>query len=137
MKIYKGIIIVITIIMILSCMQPLVFAGNGESHNVKTFDQMKTAINSFMEKGKGGSGGMNSNTIGSIIVPIANILTVIGIIVLVGAAMIMGIKYMFASPEAAAKLKQQLIGLLVAGVVVLGATAIWKLVYSILSSSGL
>ena len=44
---------------------------------------------------------------------------------------------MFATPEEAAKLKQQLIGLVVSGVVIFGAVAIWKIVYTILNSSGL
>ena len=63
-----------------------------------------------------------------IVVPIANILTAIGVFVLVGVTIVMGIKYMFATPEEAAKLKQQLIGLVVSAVVVLGATAIWKII---------
>lgn len=72
-----------------------------------------------------------------IVVPIANILTAIGVFVLVGVTIVMGIKYMFATPEEAAKLKQQLIGLVVSAVVVLGATAIWKIIYKVLSSTGL
>ena len=56
---------------------------------------------------------------------------------LVGVTIVMGIKYMFATPEEAAKLKQQLIGLVVSAVVVLGATAIWKIIYKVLSSTGL
>ena len=69
--------------------------------------------------------------------PVDNILTAVGIVVLVAVTMIMGIRYMFATPEEAAKLKQQLIGLVVSGVVIFGAVAIWKIVYTILNSSGL
>ena len=49
----------------------------------------------------------------------------------------MGMKYMFATPDEAAKLKQQLIGLVVSAVVVLGATAIWKIIYNVLNSVNL
>ena len=99
---------------------------------------MKTAINQFMNTGKNGnSANISGNDMGSIIIPVANILTAIGVVVLVAVTIVMGIKYMFATPEEAAKLKQQLIGLVVAGVVILGATAIWKIVYNILNSVGL
>lgn len=135
MKVLKGIFIAGIMIMILGIFQPTQFAA--ESNNVKTFDQMKASINQFMTRGKNGSTGMTTSKMGDIVVPIANILTAIGVITLIGATVIMGIKYMFASPDEAAKLKQQLIGLVVAGVVVLGATAIWKLVYNVLNSSGL
>jgi len=57
--------------------------------------------------------------------------------VLVSVTIIMVIKYMFATPDEAAKLKQQLIGLVVSAVVVLGATAIWKIVYNVLKSTGI
>ena len=140
MKVYKIIIMVITIIMIIGIRPTKAFAseqaGSG-STTVKSFDQMKDDINNFIQKGKDGNTGMSSEDMGQVIVPIANILTAIGVLVLVGATIIMGIKYMFASPEEAAKLKQQLIGLVVAGVVILGATAIWKLVYNLLNNSGI
>ena len=91
-----------------------------------------------MNTGKNGnSANISGNDMGSIIIPVANILTAIGVVVLVAVTIVMGIKYMFATPEEAAKLKQQLIGLVVAGVVILGATAIWKIVYNILNSVGL
>ena len=135
MKILKGIFIASIMIMILGAFQPIQLAA--ETNNVKTFDQMKESINQFMTRGKNGSTGMSANKMGDIVVPIANILTAIGVIVLVGATVIMGIKYMFASPDEAAKLKQQLIGLVVAAVVVLGAATIWKLVYRLLITSGL
>lgn len=70
---------------------------------------------------------------GEILNPIVGILTAIGVIVLVAVTIIMGIKYMFATPEEAAKLKQQLIGLVVSAVVVLGATTIWRIILDVLN----
>ena len=55
---------------------------------------------------------------------LADILTTIGVIVVLGALLIMGIKYMTATPEEAAKLKTQLIGVAIAGIVILGAFSI-------------
>ena len=133
MKVIKIVFVVITALLIISIFEPKVHAATS----VKTFDQMRSSINSWMNKGKSGNTGLNASDIKTIVIPIINILTVIGIVVIVGVTMVMGMKYMFATPEQAAKLKQQLIGLVVSAVVVLGATAIWKIVYKILESSKL
>ena len=133
MKVLKIVFIAVIAIFLINIFQPEVSAVE-----IRNFDQMKTAINQFMNTGKNGnSANISGNDMGSIVIPIANILTAIGVVVLVAVTIVMGIKYMFATPEEAAKLKQQLIGLVVAGVVILGATAIWKIVYNILNSVGL
>ena len=125
MKVLKIVFIAVIAIFLINIFQPEVSAVE-----IRSFDEMKTAINQFMNTGKNGnSANISGNDMGSIIIPVANILTAIGVIVLVAVTIVMGIKYMFATPEEAAKLKQQLIGLVVAGVVILGATAIWKIVY--------
>ena len=54
-------------------------------------------------------------------------LTAIGIAILFGGIIILGIKYMISEPEQKGKLKQQLIGLVVSGVVIFGAYTIWSL----------
>ena len=59
---------------------------------------------------------------------LANILTTIGAVIVVIGLLIVGIKYMVATPEEAAKLKTKLVGLTVSGVVILGAYGIWTLV---------
>jgi hypothetical protein len=133
MKVLKIVFIAVIAIFLINIFQPEVSAVE-----IRSFDEMKTAINQFMNTGKNGnSANISGNDMGSIIIPVANILTAIGVVVLVAVTIVMGIKYMFATPEEAAKLKQQLIGLVVAGVVILGATAIWKIVYNILNSVGL
>lgn len=133
MKVLKIVFIAVIAIFLINIFQPEVSAVE-----IRSFDEMKTAINQFMNTGKNGnSANISGNDMGSIVIPIANILTAIGVIVLVAVTIVMGIKYMFATPEEAAKLKQQLIGLVVAGVVILGATAIWKIVYNIINSVGL
>lgn len=131
MKILKYITVVITAMMIMiNLTQPVAKAT--------TFDDMRSKIQTWTNIGQGeGTDYIDGSEIGNIINPIVNILTAIGVIVLVAVTIIMGIKYMFATPEAAAKLKQQLIGLVVAAVVVLGATAIWKIIYNILVASNL
>lgn len=132
MKILKGILVVITALMIIYAIQPKTEAAT------LSFDQMKSNLDTWKTVGKnGGNAAVDGNQMKNIIVPIANILTAIGVFVLVAVTIVMGVKYMFATPDEAAKLKQQLIGLVVSAVVVLGATAIWKIVYNVLSSTGL
>ena len=65
------------------------------------------------------------------LVGMGSILTTIGAGVMVAVTLYMGIRFITATPEAQAKLKQQLIGLVVAGFVIFGAYFIWKIVINI------
>ena len=131
MKILKYVAVVITAMLIMiNLNQPVAEA--------MTFDEMRSKIQTWTQIGqRQGGSRISGNEIENILKPIVNILTAIGVIALIVITMIMGIKYMFATPEEAAKLKQQLIGLVVSAVVVLGATAIWKIIYNILVASKL
>ena len=131
MKILKYVAVVITAMLIMiNLNQPVAEA--------MTFDEMRSKIQTWTQIGqKQGGSRISGNEIGNILKPIVNILTAIGVIALIVITMIMGIKYMFATPEEAAKLKQQLIGLVVSAGAVLGATAIWKIIYNILVASKL
>lgn len=132
MKVFKYIFVVITTLILISALQPAVSAAQ-----VKSFDEMKEALTDWKSRGQQDNAGVNAGDLKQIVIPVINILTVIGVFVLVAVTIIMGIKYMFATPDVAAKLKQQLIGLVVSAVVVLGATAIWKIVYNVLNSTNL
>ncbi len=59
---------------------------------------------------------------------LGSILTMVGAGVMVIITTYMGIKYLTAGPEAQAKLKTQLIGVVVSGVVIFGAYNIWQIV---------
>lgn len=72
---------------------------------------------------------VNNDDLVNIVVPIARILVAVGLVVVVIATAIMGIKYMVASPEDKGKLKTQLVGLVVATIVIFGAQFIWSTVY--------
>ena len=132
MKVFKYIFVVITALILINALQPAVSAVQ-----VKSFDEMKEALTDWKSRGQQDNAGVNAGDLKQIVIPVINILTVIGVFVLVAVTIIMGIKYMFATPDVAAKLKQQLIGLVVSAVVVLGATAIWKIVYNVLISTNL
>ena len=62
---------------------------------------------------------------------LAKILTTLGAGVLIIVITYMGIKYFISSPEEQAKLKGQLIGVVVSAVVIFGAVSIWELAINI------
>jgi len=95
------------------------------------FDDLVGQGNSFIDKGKEQAGSINMDESINQITGIASILTGIGVAVMMGVTAYMGIKYLTAGPEAKAKLKTQLIGIIVSGVVIFGAVQIWSLVINI------
>lgn len=93
-----------------------------------TWDSIKESADSFTNAGKGQM--ISDDKIIDAVLPVGQMLTAIGVAVLFGGIVILGIKYMMADPQQKGKLKQQLIGLVVAGVVIFGAYSIWKLAYN-------
>ena len=82
----------------------------------------------FIEKGADTSMISNLDTIGSEFASIGNVLKFIGAGIIIAATAYMGILYMISPPERQAKLKQQLIGVVVSAIVIFGAYGIWKTV---------
>lgn len=80
----------------------------------------------FINAGEG-SQTLNDSEISAIFVPIAQVLVKAGTIVLAVAVVILGIQYMVASPDKKAALKDRLVGLAIAAIVIGGAQAIWAL----------
>ena len=68
------------------------------------------------------------------ILPIAHILVAIATVVFMVVGMIMGIKYMISGADERAGIKQKLIWLIIAMVVVYGATGIYNLVVEIMQN---
>ena len=77
---------------------------------------------------------VDENDIYDTILPIARALVAVGSLVIALATGIMAIKYLMSGPEKKAELKGQLVGLVIATVVIFGAQAIWATMYSIFSS---
>lgn len=98
----------------------------------ESWKEIDSMASDFIEKGKQDNATIASTEekMSKIVIPIAQILVSIGTIVVVIAATVMGIKYMVASPEEKAKLKTQLIGLVVATIVIFAAQFIWSTVYN-------
>ena len=93
---------------------------------------MQDQADTFLTNGAAQT-NVNYTAIAKEFVGLGQILTMIGAGVMVAVTTYMGIKYLTAGPEAQAKLKTQLIGVVVSGVVIFGAYAIWSIVINIAS----
>lgn len=109
----------------------LVFLSCSYSVNALTLSDMEDKANAFISAGEGTS--IDYGKVTKEFVDLGKILTMIGIGVMVAVTTYMGIKYLTAGPEAQAKLKVQLIGLVVSGIVIFGAYGIWSIVLRISS----
>lgn len=111
----------------------ITIASSSEGSGDSLLTQMQGDIDEFKKAGQGKSdfkvGDVTKN-----FVSLAQILTMIGAGVMVAVTTYMGIKYLTSGPEAQAKLKTQLVGVLVAGLVIFGAYFIWKTVINIVST---
>lgn len=116
------------IILILVIMLGIVFVSNAQATSSLTWDSIKGTADKWTNAG--GSGLINDSTLVNTVVPVGQMLTAIGVVVLFGALVVLGIKYMIADPEQKGKLKGQLIGVVVSGVVIFGAYTIWKIAYN-------
>lgn len=84
----------------------------------------------FLQNGKKNQ-SIDTNSIQSALMPIGRTLVTIATIVLTVVTVVMAIKYMMCdSADKKAKLKTQLVGLVVSTVVIYGAQIIWSLLYN-------
>lgn len=99
--------------------------------NAFSWDSISSSAKDFIAKGQDKGGDLiPSDDLEGIFIPIARTLVSIASIILLGVTLVMGIKYMISSPDDQAKLKQQLVGLVVSVFVIYGARGIWALVYN-------
>jgi hypothetical protein len=117
---------IIKVLTIMSCLI-IVFA------NLSMADVDFSKADTFISKGAANAGIKDVTEIGEEFSSIGNVLKFIGAGIIVAATAYMGILYMISPPERQAKLKQQLIGLVVSAVVIFGGYYIWKIVGSALN----
>ena len=126
MKISKKIFVIIALIAVFtSIMAPVVRAGSFMSQ-----------AQGFIDKGSSEANGAGEavSTMTDQIAPVVNLLIFIGAGVMVAVVTFMGIKYFVSSPDQQAKLKQQLIGVVVAGIVIFGSVGIWRITLNLAST---
>lgn len=120
----KKVILIIVLLMVVSFIIP---------NDSFALDAMLKQANDFVSTGQNNAtkDGVKPDDIAKEFVPLGQLLSIIGMGVMIAATTFMGIRYLTASPEGQAKLKEQLIGLVVAGIVVFGAYHIWSLALDI------
>ena len=126
-KTLKRLIFTILIIYILFSVPHVVQAADGTT----MLSTMQSQTSAFISKGQANASGISWQAVTQEFVGLGQILTMIGVGVMVAVVAYMGIKYLTAGPEAQAKLKVQLIGLLVSAMVIFGSYYIWKFVVGI------
>lgn len=115
----------ISILTILLCLF-MFFSTETQANNI---DSWIDEGNKFIQKGQS-KNPINTNEIKNAVIPIGQALVAIATVVLVVITVVMGIKYMMCtSSDEKAKLKTQLIGLVVSTIVIFGAQTIWALLY--------
>ena len=108
-----------------------IFMVNCYKVEALTLKEMQEQTKEFLTTGETEADSIETDGIFDDLVDMGSILTTIGAGVMVAVTLYMGIRFITATPEAQAKLKQQLIGLVVAGFVIFGAYFIWKIVINI------
>ena len=96
---------------------------------------MEKDAKDFIQKGGDNSGDLTPvlDAVTANFQGLGQILTVVGAGVLVAVVSYMGIKYMISPPDKQADLKNRLIYVVVAGIVIFGAYGIWRAILSVVS----
>jgi hypothetical protein len=95
---------------------------------------METQASGFLKLGQDNASKIKYSKVTDPFVGLGQILTMVGAGVLVAVTAYMGIKYLTSGPEAQAKLKTQLIGVVVSAMVIFGAYFIWSTVVNVAST---
>lgn len=87
----------------------------------------------FLEAGKSNASGVSDTETKEIVNVLYNTLLTLGTIVIIAVGGIMGIKFMMASAEEKAKIKEALVPYIAGSIVIFGAFGIWKMFITIFS----
>ena len=128
MKVIKKVLIAVALV---SC---IMTAYSIKFNIVKAVDDFEGQAESFINIGRQGSTEVNTKSITDEFKKIGQILSYIGAGVMVAVTAYLGVQYIISPPDKQGALKEKLVGLVVSGIVIFGAYAIWKLVIGIVSS---
>lgn len=121
------------VVLVINVLINVIYLFKGEV-NAGLLDDMISQSGNFINTGtSAASNSFDVSTITDAFKEIGQILTYIGAGVLVAVISYMGIKYLISTPDKQAALKQQLIGVVVSGIVIFGAYGIWSAVLNIVS----
>lgn len=107
---------------------------SSATSGVQDWDSVKDQASQFIEKGKA-SIVITNDDVTQLVLPIGRMLVAVASGVLVVVTAIMGVKYATTqSPDDQAKIKKQLVGLVVSTIVVFGGQAIWAIIYNLMKN---
>lgn len=122
----------------------LLVAMNGmfttEVKAADTADSIKNAASSWISQGESlveDGQYLNPEFYVSEFIGIGQVLVTVGIATLIIVSVVMAIRWLTATPDKQAKLKAQLIGLVIATFVIFGAVGIWTFIRNVMSQTGL
>ena len=134
MKKYQKIVLYVVLIAMVLGIVFITFSSNVYAANTAiTTGELENQAKAFLNKGSTGASGVQLSNSLKQLQGFGQILTTVGAGILVGVTAYMGIKYITATPETQGKLKQQLIGLVVAAFVIFGSYTIWSIVLNIVA----
>ena len=123
-KIIKNLLIIYVFIIV------TVVPNYSMAGSLLDWSHISDSAQTFIERGRvQGQNYITTDSMAGLIQGLGSILTTIGVVVVLIGLLVVGIKYMVATPEEAAKLKSKLVGLVIAGIVIIGAYEIWSLAY--------
>lgn len=99
-----------------------------------TLDGIMSSADSWVAQGKD-EGETYSSNIAQPVSTIATALYSIGVVVLLVVTLILAVKYITCNPDEQARIKTQLIGLIISSVVLFGAVPLWRMIAEALSST--
>ena len=135
MKISKKYVKIICLLVMMICVMSSAYSVRAGGGGDSLLTKMETQTNTFINKGHSQvQGNIDYNNVVKDFVSLGQILTFVGGGMVVAVVIYMGIKYLTAGPEAQAKLKTQLIGVVVSAMVIFGAYFIWSTVVNVASS---
>lgn len=107
-------------------------AGSSGSVSISDID---SKASSFISYGKSSAiDGMDESSLAADFIPLGKILVWFANATVAIVVVVMGVKYVTGNAEQQAKLKQQLIGLVVSVVVIYGAVGIWQIMKAIMNA---
>lgn len=131
--------ITMLIIIVMMFTQTVTFASNvnqPEPIRVAGIDDIIGAGNNFIDKGEElADDKYTAEYFAQQFLDIGQVLVAIGVVTVLIVGVVMAVKWIVAKPDQKAKLQTQLIGLLIATVVIFGAIGIWNFVKGIMEDT--
>ena len=106
----------------------MIFSMNNIQVNAS---DIESQANTFIIKGKGEAGNVDTTEITKQFTEIGQLLSYIGAGVMVAVTSYLGIQYIVSPPDKQGALKEKLIAVVASGIVIFGAYSIWKTVINI------